>query len=413
MQHGFFNVVSTQWLLEQFTALGRVAGVESCSLTSAHGRVLAQDIVAKENLPPFTRSSMDGYAVNAQDTFGASESNPGYLECVQEIAIDRLPDFTLHPGQCAALVTGAGLPDGADSVIMVEHTQEMGTGTIEIRRSVAPGENTMLEGEDQAVGSTALHEGRRLRPQDVGLLAALGVTDCEVVPRPKTALLSTGDEIVDVAATPRPGQIRDVNTSTLGALIQRAGGEVTSTARVPDDLEAISTALQSGLDVADLVLISGGSSIGARDHTLTALTRLPQCTILAHGVAMSPGKPTIVATVGETMVMGLPGQVTSAQMVMEVLGLPLLKQLGGEDPDLAPFKATVPAVLTRNIASRQGREDYVRARLATGQSGGIEATPVLGKSGLLKTMLQANGYLRIPAHAEGMQKGQTVTVHLF
>lgn len=414
MSHGFFQVVSVDWLLSEFKRFPRISEQETCSLPAGVGRVLAQDLVSNEDLPPFTRSSMDGFAVNAQDTFGASESNPGYLECVREIAIDELPDFTLHPGQCAAIVTGAGLPAGADSVVMVEYTQEMGTGTIEIRRTVAPGENIMLRGEDHAAGETALCAGRRLRAQDVGLLAALGITTFPVVAPLRVGLISTGDEVVDVTTTPHPGQIRDVNTSTLGAMVQRAGAEVVTSDRVPDDLQAISQALHFALDAADLVLISGGSSVGVRDHTLTALTELPECAIRAHGVAMSPGKPTIVAQVGEKVVLGLPGQVTSAQMVMEVLGLPLLKHLGGEDPALSPYAAGLPATLTRNIASKQGREDYVRARLEpAGTAKTPLATPVLGKSGLLKSLLQANGYIRIPAHSEGFQEGQTVTVRLF
>lgn len=413
MSHGFFEVVSVDWLLNAFKQFPWITTQESCSLTHGAGRVLARDLVSNEDLPPFTRSSMDGFAVNAQDTFGASESNPTYLECVREIAIDELPDFTLHPGQCAAIVTGAGLPTGADSVIMVEYTQEMGTGTIEIRRTTAPGENTMLRGEDHTAGETALCAGRRLRAQDLGLLAALGIPTFPVVAPVRVALISTGDEVVDVTATPRPGQIRDVNTSTLRAMVQRSGAEVVTTDRVQDDLQGISQALHAALNAADLVLISGGSSMGVRDHTLTALTELPECAIRAHGVAMSPGKPTIVAQVGDKVVLGLPGQVTSAQMVMEILGLPLLKHLSGEDPNLMPYAAGLTAILARNIASKQGREDYVRARLEPGDAQTPRATPVLGKSGLLKSLLQANGYIRIPAHSEGLQEGQIVTVHLF
>jgi len=408
MREGFFRAVSTaefRDLLRTFAPLGS----ETVALDEAGGRFLAAGIVAAENLPAAARAAMDGYAVRAAEVFGATESNPGYLDLAMDVPIGVLPEKPLPPGHCARIVTGALLPDGADAVVMVEYTEDLGAGAIEIRRSLAPGDNMLFAGEDAAQGDVVLAAGARLRPQEIGILAALGHAGVMVGRRPRTAILSTGDELVPVAATPRPGQIRDVNTHALSAMLRAAGAVPHAFPLVADDLPGIQAALAEATANFDLTLLSGGSSVGARDFTLDALRNLG-ATILAHGVAISPGKPTILASVDGKPCIGLPGQVTSAQIVLNVFGIPLVERLAGDPEALDRTPRTFPAVLARNIASRQGREDHVRVRLETRPGQPPLAHPVLGKSGLLKTLLLADGLVTIPADREGLPGGVEIAV---
>lgn len=420
--HGFLKVVSRA----EFCAL--LAGfapleAEVVPLDQALGRVLALDLCAPEDLPQTARASMDGYALAARDAFGATETNPAYADCVADLRIDWGGSaasaggglLELAPGQCARIPTGGTLPTGADAVVMVEHTELLagtaagGAPTIEIRKTVAPGENVMLPGEDVRQGHSALPAGRILRAQDVGLLAALGATTVAVGRRPRVGILSTGDELVPAGATPRPGQIRDVNSHAISCLVAEAGAVPVALGIVPDDLPRLTAALESALAACDVVLLSGGSSLGARDHSIAAIVAQPGAEILAHGVAISPGKPTILARVGKgeaaKAVIGLPGQVTSAQVVQTVLVTPFLRHLSGRADALALPPPPFVAELSRNIAGRPGREDFVRVRLEARPGQHPLAHPVLGKSGLLKTLLAADGLIAVPAEAEGLYKG--------
>lgn len=411
MNHGFFTVISPaefRELLQGFAPLP----AQTAPLADCLGRCLAEDLAAPEDLPPTDRSCMDGYALRAADTFGASETNPAYLDVRTSLAIDQVPDFTLAQGQAAAIPTGGMLPRGADAVVMIEHTEDLGGGAIEVRGSMAPGQNVMLRGEDVALGQAALAAGTRLRPQEVGLLSALGVTEALVGRRPRAGILSTGDELVPVTATPRPGQIRDVNSLALSGLAAQAGAEAVPLGLVPDDIDSLTDALGDAVARCDCVFVSGGSSVGVRDLTVEALSRIG-AEVLAHGVALSPGKPTILADAGGVPVFGLPGQVTSAQVVMLVFGMPLLARLAG---DAAAFDETRRparrAELVANLASNKGREDYVRVRLEPRQGQLPLARPVTGKSGLLRTMLLAHGLVRIDARSEGLDKGTEIDVWL-
>jgi len=415
MSHGFFEVVSTTRFREILAGFPMLEA-ERAGLLAAHGRMLAEDVLAGEDLPPVNRSSMDGYAVRAADTFGASEGNPAYLESVGSLRVDAAPEFAVGPGECAAITTGGSLPQGADAVVMVEHTFDLGGGTVEIRKSLAPHDNVMLRGEDARAGEPALAQGARLRAQEIGLLAALGIESVPVRRRPRVAVLSTGDELVGVADTPRPGQVRDVNTHAVCALVAEAGAEPVAMERVPDRLEAIVEALAHGLAECDMLFLSGGSSVGTRDLTVEAVARLPESRLLVHGVQVSPGKPTILATAGAhggKPIWGLPGQVTSAQVVMHAFGMPFLRHLAG---DLAAFdparRLTRKAELARNVASKPGREDYVRVSLDQRPGRLPLAVPRLGKSGLLKTMLQAEGLVVMDARLEGLKAGSEVDVWL-
>ncbi|SHN53795.1 gephyrin-like molybdotransferase Glp [Desulfovibrio litoralis] len=408
MKKTFFNVISVQAcqnILETFPQLDFVEDDFKNILTC----YLAEDLYASEDLPKLARSSMDGYAVKAQDVFGASESNPAYLEEVANIAIAQVPDFTLQSGECASIVTGGYLPLGADAVVMVEHTQNMGAGTIEIRRSLAPNDNIMLQGEDAKKGECILKQGTLLRPQELGFMAALGLMKAKVYKKPKVGILSTGDELVAAGQPLKVGQIRDVNSPALVALVNSIGAEAKELGIVPDNLNSLRSAVLDNLNSHDVLILSGGSSVGTHDYTVELLAGLPNSEILVQGVAMSPGKPLIVAKIvtskGVKAIIGLPGQITSAQVVMHILILPFLRHLSG---DLKAFKAenrlTRKAILARNVASRQGREDYVRVRFEQ-DSNALLAYPLQGKSGLVKTLVEAQGLLRIPAELEGFEQG--------
>ena len=412
MKNGFFNVLSVTEFVDVLRTFSPLTE-ETAAGTAADGRVLAQGVVSGEDLPAAPRSCMDGYALRAQDVFGASEMNPAYLESVGAVPIEKPAEFSLRPGECASIVTGGILPEGADAVMMIEHTEELGAGTVEMRKSLAPADNVMLKGEDAGAGKVALAAGTLLRPQEIGLLAALGIADVAVHARPRVGILSTGDELVPVTQTPQVGQVRDVNSSTLACSVARAGGLPTQYGLVKDDLASLESALRTALDANDAVFLSGGSSVGTRDLTVAAIERIEGMELVNHGVAISPGKPLILARCGNKAVWGLPGQVASAQVVMFVLGMPFLRHLAGWrnpfDQSLWPARR---AVLTRNVASKPGREDYVRVRLDAVDGSG-RATPVTGKSGLLKTLILSQGVIRIPSDSEGVYEGAEVDVLLF
>jgi molybdopterin molybdotransferase len=410
MSHGFFTIISRiefEELLKSFPALD----TEQVKLSRATGRILAKDMIPSHDWPLMDRSCMDGFAVNARDVFGSSEMNPGYLECATALSIDEIPELIVPPGECARIATGGILPEGTDAVVMVEHTQEMDGKTIEIRKSVAPGENVMQQGEDGREGKPVLSAGAIIRPQEVGLAAALGFEELTMIRRPRVGILSTGDELIEVSETPRPGQVRDVNSHTIATLVKQVNGVPIRYGIIKDDLESLNAALAKSIEDNDLTLLSGGSSIGVRDLTVETIESMEDSEILAHGVALSPGKPTILGRVGTKPVIGLPGQVTSALVVMHVLILPLLRNLQG---DATAFNPTIRAIrkaeLSRNVPSKPGREDYIRIRLEERDGKPPLAHPVLGKSGLLRTMIQANGLAAIPADSEGLYKKQLIDV---
>ncbi|MGE4552678.1 MAG: gephyrin-like molybdotransferase Glp [Desulfovibrionaceae bacterium] len=409
--HGFLDVLPRPEFEALLAAFSPLPG-ETAPLAEAAGRFLAAGVTAPEDLPPAPRAGMDGFAVFARDTFGASESNPAYLEPVGEIRIDRLPDLQVGPGQCAAIPTGGWLPEGADAVVMVEHADRAGD-LIEIRKSVAPGEHVMQAGEDARAGTEALTAGTRLAAPELALLAALGTPDILARRRPRVGILSSGDELVPFTEPAGPGRVRDVNALALAALAAEAGGLPERLGIVPDDLGRLTRALSDAVERSDLVCISGGSSVGVRDLTVAALTALPDSELLAHGVAISPGKPTLLGRVGDTPVLGLPGQVASAQVVAVVLACPLIRHLAGDPRAFtAPRRPLRRAELARNQASKPGREDFVRVALAERAGRPPLATPVTGKSGLLRTLLRSDGLMPIPAAAEGLEAGTLVDVWL-
>jgi len=406
----FFKVTD----LESVLALRRtfpVAATEEVALGEAVGRVLAEAVRSDVDLPDFRRATMDGYAVQGASTFGASEGNPAYLSLRGAVPMGQDPDFAVGPGEAARIATGGMLPAGADSVIMIEHTEAVDDALIEAYRSVAPGQNMVEVGEDVARGQEILSPGRLIRPQEAGLLAAFGRGRVSVFRRPVVAIVSTGDEVVPVDQVPGPGRIRDINTYTLAGLVASAGGVALPLGIVRDDPQDLRTKCVLALAQADMVLISGGSSVGTRDFTIEVLSGLPAAEILVHGIAISPGKPTILARVGQKPFWGLPGHVVSAMVVFEVVVRPFIEHQAGVAGGLR-LQRRLPARLTRNLASAQGRTEFVRVRIIE-QNGELWAQPVLGKSGLIHTMVQADGLVRIGQNTEGLEKGSPVAVMPF
>jgi molybdopterin molybdotransferase len=407
----FFKVVTPGQVFETLLRFSRLA-VETVPLDDALHRVCGADIASPEDLPPLPRSTMDGYAVRAADTFGASDSIPALFDVAGTVAMGKIPGIVVGPGQAAAIPTGGFLPQGADAVVMVEYTSPAGEGAIEISRPVTSGENVLGRAEDAARGETIIPAGKRLLPQEIGLLAGLGITLVPVHRRPKVTVISTGDEIVPVTFAPPPGRIRDINAHSIAALVRAAGGEAGMLAPVPDDPGLLRGALDRALAAADVVVLSGGSSVGERDHMLSVVSSLPGAVVHAHGIAISPGKPTLIASVGGKPVFGLPGHPVSALVVAQVFLAPFLLYLQGQELKRTPAGMQVRAVLSTSVHSAQGREDYVRVKLEE-RPGLPMARPVFGKSGMLSTLVKADGFIVLPIHAEGLPAGETVDVFLF
>jgi molybdopterin molybdotransferase len=403
----FFQVLDIPAVLALRTRFEAV-GTQRAALEEALGRVLAEDIKAARDIPGFDRSTMDGYAVRAASTYGASEAGPAYLTVVGSVPMGRRPDHAVGAGQASRIATGGMLPAGADSVVMLEHVGRIDRTTIEVYRSVAPGSHVVAGNEDAAAGQLLLPAGRRLRPQELGLLAACGVPSVRVFDRPRVGIVSSGDEVVPVDSDPLPGQVRDVNAHTLAGLVRQGGGQAVHYGIVKDRHDDLLAVCARALAETDVVLVSGGSSVGTRDLTVEVLAALPQSRILVHGVSISPGKPTILAQCGTKPFWGLPGHVTSAMVVYMVLVSPFLAHIGGCAGD-APMR--VRARLTRNVASAQGRVDYVRVRLDTRQ-GEQWAEPILGASGLIRTMVAADGLVAVDLNSEGLEQGAEVDVLL-
>jgi molybdopterin molybdotransferase len=406
----FFKVLD----IEQVVGLRQ--GFEKVSLEEVHlekavGRILAQDIYASENLPGFARSTVDGYAVRAASTFGASESSPALFSLVGAIAMGEAPRMSVAPGQAVRISTGGMLSPGADSVVMLEHSESLDDTTIEVFRSVAPGQHIIAANEDFQNGALIVAAGRRLRPQDVGLLAAFGRTRMCVFRQPVVGILSTGDEIVPAEDMPGPAQIRDVNRYTLAGLISQAGAVPVAFGIVRDQFQELRAVCEGALEQCDMVLISGGSSVGARDCSLETISAFSGAELLAHGIAISPGKPTILARVFGKPLWGLPGHVASAMIVFTRIVRPFLLHIAGLAAP-AEEEVRLPARLTRNVASAQGRTDFIRVRLLR-RAKEWWADPILGKSGLINTMVISDGIIEIGKNIEGLDEGAPVEVSLF
>ncbi len=407
----FFKVKTAEAVFESLRDINPL-GTESVRITGALNRILARDIISREDLPGFQRSTVDGYALAAKDAFGASENLPAPFNIAGEVRMAETPHFGLKRGECAMISTGGMLPEGSDAVVMVEYSQMVGDRVVEITRPVSPLENVIQPDDDVKKGQIILHKGAPVRPQDLGILAGLGISQVDVFARPGAAIISTGEEVVDVGEKPKPGQIRDINSYTLGGLCIKSGVEPLYLGITRDRFEDLKTVIEKGMSRADVVLLSGGSSVGAKDITLDAFLSLEGVEIVAHGVSISPGKPTIIARKGNKTLWGIPGHPVSAMIIFDVFIRYLFGRLSGLSSPTEYDTHAVEAELDRNIESASGREDYIRVKLAYSEERWL-ATPILGKSGLISTMVEADGIIRIAMNTEGLYRGEKVKVRLF
>lgn len=380
---------------------------ELVPLGAALGRVLARDITADAYVPDFHRSTVDGYAVRAADTFGCSDALPAQLTLAGAVRMGQAAGLTLAPGTCAAVPTGGEVPQGADAVQMLELCEDYGDGTIGVLKSVAPGHNLIYRGDDVKPGDRVLPAGRRLEPQDIGALAALGVAQVPVVPPVRVGVLSTGDELVPPDQAPGPGQVRDVNGPLVCALLAQAGARAAHLGIVPDREDLLRQAVEDALADFDLVLLSGGSSVGEKDAACRVMGALGE--VLFHGIAMKPGKPTLLGRTGAGKpIVGLPGHPVAALFCTHLFVCPLVARLEGR----TLRRRQVSARLTEGVSANHGRAQYNGALLREGPEG-LEAVPIRGKSGLITTLAGADGYFCIPRDCEGFPAGTQVSVTIF
>ncbi|HTN73191.1 MAG TPA: gephyrin-like molybdotransferase Glp [Methylomirabilota bacterium] len=386
---------------------------ETIETVRARGRVLSEDLYSQVDLPHFHRAAMDGYAVKAKDTFGASATLPAYLKLVGTVEMGKETTHSVGSGETVRISTGGMLPPECDAVVMVEYTEEIGNQTIEIQRGDFPWQNVIQIGDDIKKGELVFTCGRRLRAHDLGALTGIGIASLKVFRKPRVALISTGDEIVDARTEPAPGQVRNINQHSLAGLIEEWGAELRDFGVVGDDRAALEQTMKQAVDWADLLLLSGGSSVGARDITLDTILSFPDARILFHGISVSPGKPTIFAKACGKPILGLPGYPVSALVIFDLFAVPLLRRLSGENLEAAiQVNKTTRAILKTNIASQSGREDYVRVRLEP-SAGRLYAVPLPSKSGAIFTLVKADGMIRIDLNQEGIEQGEEVEVILF
>lgn len=407
----FFQIATPDKALARlFEHMAAAPHGERIGLDDALGRVTAAPLISPEDSPAFARSAMDGYAVRSADTYGASEALPAFLTVDGEVPMGAAATRPVQPGTAQLIHTGGMLPPQADAVVMVEYTQPVDETSVEVLRPAAPGQHVIQAGEDLAAGDPLLPAGHQLRAQDLGVLAALGITEIAAALRPLVGVLSSGDEVVPADATPAPGQVRDVNATTLSALARQAGATVRDFGVAPDVRSELERLTRAALDACDLVIISAGSSVSTRDMTADVIGSLGKPGVLAHGIAVKPGKPTIVALAEGKPVFGLPGNPVSAMVVFGLVVAPTIRRLLGAAPaDDPPHRR---ARLARSLASQTGRIDFVPAALHQ-RDGEWWATPVLGPSNLIATLVRASGLIRIPLDAGGLPEGAWVDVEPF
>lgn len=382
---------------------------EVVETVQALNRVTSNPVIAPHPLPSFPRATVDGYAVRAMDTFGANDTLPAYLNVIGEVPMGAAAPFALAAGQSAVIHTGGMLPEGADAVVMIEHTQSAAPGEVEILRAVAVGENVLKVGEDVAEGEVVLPAGIRLRPAEIGGLMALGMVNVPVSAKPRVGILSSGDEIIPPEAPLAPGQVRDVNAYTLSALVESVGGEPKRYGIIPDQIDLLRRAARLALTECELVVITAGSSASSRDLTAQVINELGSPGVIVHGVNVKPGKPTILAACDGKAVIGLPGNPVSALVIAWLFVVPVLERaLGLRSQRFRPF---VSARLTINLASQAGREDWVPVRLISGVDG-WQAEPIFSKSNLIFSLSRADGLVRIHADANGVAAGEVVEVFI-
>ena len=386
---------------EEFDFVGRT---ELVCLSAALGRTLAEDIAAEEYVPDFDRSTVDGYAVRAKDTFGCTDAIPAILPLQGEVFMGEGAEFQLNPEECVAVPTGGAVPRGADSVVMIEYTEDYGDGTIGVSKSAAPGQNMIFRGDDVFPGKVILHKGRVLSSQDIGALAAIGRVEVPVVKKLTVGVISTGDELVLPSEKPSAGQVRDVNSPMLQAMLTSFGIHVINYGIVIDDEALLTEKVHKAVSECDAVLLSGGSSVGVKDAACRIIESMG--TLLMHGIAIKPGKPTILGKTGGKPLVGLPGHPVAAYFITKLFILPLLARLSGKRLE----RYAVPARITESVSANHGRAQVHCCRLQR-RKGILWATPIRGKSGLITTLAGADGYFVIDRDCEGLPQGAEIQVY--
>ena len=387
----------------------KAVGVEKVSLSLAVGRFLAEDVLSEIDIPAFERSTKDGFAVIAEDTHGEEPAAPVCLRLVGAVQIGNIPTVRVSKGEAVSIITGGNMPHGANAVVMVEDTRKREDGTVEISREVSSGENVTGKGEDVRNGSIVLRKGTRLLPQDIGMLTCLGLSQVSVKTRPKVAVLSTGSEL-EAQPDPSSGKIPDVNRPTLISALRELDCEPIDLGIVDDDFDKIRSKLEHGIKVADIVLVTAGTSVGPRDMVPEIINSLGKPGTLVHGVAMRPAMPTGLAVVDEKPIISLPGFPVSAYIAFLELVRPLVAYMLGTDSLPRP---TVKARLSERVVGDPGSRIYVRV-LVTSSRGGYIARPIpASSSAILSSLVQANGFVIIPENVEGYEEGQEVDAELF
>jgi molybdopterin molybdotransferase len=381
---------------------------EMVPLLLAPDRIAAEDIRAPEHIPAFRRATVDGYAVAAGDTAGAGETLPVFLRYAGSVLIGKAAALSLRRGECAYVPTGGMIPEGADAMVMVEYCESAGAENIAVYKSVAPGAGLVEIGEDCREGDVLIRRGRRIRAQETGALAAAGIQEVPVYGFLTMTIISTGDELAAPGKTPGPGEIRDSNTAALRSLALRSGYRLTASRVIPDDEALLETCIREAMDHSGVVVLSGGSSQGERDFTGAVVSRLARPGILTHGLALKPGKPTIIAhdTETETILVGLPGHPVSAMMVFTLL-LTWLSRTLTQTGEAFP----IPALLSCNLAGSPGKTTCQPVSLRR-EGAGYRADPVFGKSGMIRVLTGADGFILIDQNREGLQKDEPVWVYM-
>ena len=412
MAQTFFRVVTPQEALRLLLQVPPVT-TERVPTVRARGRVLAEDLYSAVDLPHFHRAAMDGYAVKAKDTFGASQSLPAYLKLAGVMEMGKEAARPVATGEAIRISTGGMMLPESDAVVMVEYADEVEGGLVEIHRGVSPWQNVIQIGDDIKKGEMVFQRGRRLRAHDLGALTGIGISSVPVYRQPRIALISTGDEIVDADTDPLPGQVRNINQHSLAGLIEECGGELKDWGVVRDDKDQLTKAIGEALEWGDLVLLSGGSSMGAKDIALETILSFADSEFVFHGISISPGKPTIFAKACGKPILGLPGYPVSALVIFDLFAGPLIRRLAGQDTEtVTRFTKTVQATLKTNISSQVGREDYVRVTLER-DADRLLAIPLPTKSGAIFTLVKADGMVRIDLNQDGLEPGEEVEVILF
>jgi len=406
VQKKFFKVITREEALSRFANISR-ADTEKVKVQDSLGRISAFKVHSSCNVPNFDRSTMDGYAVIAEDTFSATETSPVSLDLMGEVLMGHETKMGIDQSETVSIPTGGMLPKGANAVVMIEYIKK-NKNEIQVRRSVAPGENVAKTGSDIKKGNVLIETGKKIKPQNIGALSACGITEIEVFKKPLVSIISTGDELVLPQREPEPGQIRGINTYTLYTMIKKYGGKPINLGIVKDSLDELKTSIEKGLSLSDIVVISGGSSVGVKDITLECISSFDNSRIFANGIALKPGKPTILAEIGGKPVIGLPGHPVSCMVIFYLMVRPIIFKMLSYKEEY-PERKFLRAKISVNVPSVSGREEYIRVSLKE-LGGEIWAEPVPGGSGIISSLSKSDGLVRIDLESEGIEKGKIVEV---